>query len=199
MGRPKEHDDNTRSALLECAGRILELEGPDAVSVRRVAIDAGTSTRAIYSLFGGKEGLLSAIYREMAATLAELHGAVPVREDVTTELLELCLAYRNSMRRHPSLYPVIFKGVPGFTPTEEDERVARQGLTRVVTALQRGLDEGTFVGRRAQDMANQLWALVHGLASLELKGALGGAAAAKRTWQDATGNLIAGFRTLRGG
>ena len=171
----------------------MEAEGAEAVSLRRVAADAGTTTRAIYSLFGGKEGLMSAMYREMAATLTELHGDVREREDVALELEELCLAYRSSMRRHPSLYPIIFKGVPGFTPTKEDERVARQGLERVVATLQRGLNEGVFVERSAQEMSNQLWALVHGLASLELKGALGGPQKAVRTWRDATRNLISGF------
>jgi len=56
MGRPREHDEATRAALLEAAERIVADRGPTALSVRAVAEAAGTSTRAVYSLFGSKDG-----------------------------------------------------------------------------------------------------------------------------------------------
>lgn len=43
-------------------------------------------------------------------------------------------------------------------------------------------------------MGSQLWALVHGLAVMEIKGALGGPQRAERMWKDATSNLLRGFR-----
>ena len=58
MGRPREHDERTRAALLAAAERIVAEGGPTALSVRAVAQDAGTTTRAVYSLFGSKDGLL---------------------------------------------------------------------------------------------------------------------------------------------
>ena len=42
---------------------------------------------------------------------------------------------------------------------------------------------------------HELWALVHGLAILELRGKLGKPRRAVRLWEDATSNLIAGFRS----
>ncbi|HLV66671.1 MAG TPA: hypothetical protein VKY73_12700 [Polyangiaceae bacterium] len=44
-------------------------------------------------------------------------------------------------------------------------------------------------------MLVKLWALVHGLAILELAGALGGPRRAVRQWKDAATNLLTGFRT----
>jgi AcrR family transcriptional regulator len=195
MGRPKEHGDDTRAALLEHAGRLLQAEGPEALSLRRLAEAVGTTTRAVYTLFGGKDGLLSAMYQEMGDTLTQLHEAVPEQADVVDELKLLCLAYRESARRHPSLYPMIVGGTPGFRPTADDEQQARRGFVRVLTTLKRGVKTGLFPGRRASDMGYQLWALVHGLAMLELRGALGGPQRALRQWNDATTNLISGFRT----
>ena len=58
MGRPREHDERTRAALLAAAERIVAEGGPAALSVRAVADAAGTTTRAVYSLFGSKDGLL---------------------------------------------------------------------------------------------------------------------------------------------
>ena len=52
MGRPREHDAGTAAALLDAAERIVESEGLAALSVRRVADEVGTTTRAVYSLFG---------------------------------------------------------------------------------------------------------------------------------------------------
>src|SRR6266511_3467465 len=58
MGRRREHDENTAAALLDAAERAIAEDGVDALSLREVARDAGTTTRAIYSLFGSKDGLL---------------------------------------------------------------------------------------------------------------------------------------------
>ena len=61
MGRPRLHDDATREALLGAAEALVEAGGPGALSVRAAADTIGTSTRAVYSIFGSKEGLLSAL------------------------------------------------------------------------------------------------------------------------------------------
>ena len=193
MGRPKQHGEATRKALLVRAGQVLQREGPEALSLRRLAADVGTTTRAVYSVFGGKEGLLSAMYRTMGDTLARLHEAVPQDPDVVVELVQLCLAYRESVRRHATLYPLLFDGVPGFAPSSTDKEQARRGLVRVLSSLNRGIAEGRFHDRTANDMAHELLALVHGLASLEVKGTLGGASRARRLWKDATSTLVAGF------
>jgi len=54
MGRPREHDDATAAALLAAAEWILEEEGLQALSLRRLAEAADTTTRAVYSLFGNR-------------------------------------------------------------------------------------------------------------------------------------------------
>ena len=172
MGRPREHGAETRARLLAAAGRILAAEGLEALSLRRLAEEVGTTTRAVYSLFGGKDGLLSAMYEQMSRTLVRLHRAVPPSGDARSELLALTRAYRASARRHPNLYPLVFgPALPGFTPTKEAVLRARDGLSRVVEAIQRGIAQGHFQGRDADTIAHELWALVHGLASLELGGA----------------------------
>lgn len=193
MGRPKEHGAATRAALLARAGKLLQSEGPGGLSLRRLAAESGTTTRAVYSLFGGKEGLLYAMYREMGDTLTRLHAAVPEQSDIVSELVALCLAYRQGVRRYPMLYPLLFGAVPGFVPRAEDRAEARRSFVRVLSTLRRGIAEGLFPGRKAEDIGYELWALVHGLASLEIKGALGTAKQAERRWLDATTNMVTGF------
>ena len=54
--RPKVHDAALRARLLECAGATLSTRGLAALSLRTLAADVGTSTTAVYALFGGKPG-----------------------------------------------------------------------------------------------------------------------------------------------
>ena len=51
----------TREALLAAARRLVVQDGTGAVTVRAVARNAGTTTPAVYALFGSKEGLLQAL------------------------------------------------------------------------------------------------------------------------------------------
>jgi AcrR family transcriptional regulator len=194
MGRPRQHGEQTREALLAAAGRLLAEEGPGALSMRRLAEAVGTSTRAVYSVFGGKEGLLGAMYWTMAESMAAAHARVPQADDPLAELQRLTAAYRRSALAHPDLYPLMFGGaVPGFTPEARAMAHARTAFARVHETIARGLDAGRFRGRTVSGMAHMLWALVHGLASLELAGALGTRAAASAMWRDAVSTLLRGF------
>src|SRR6476646_3275351 len=98
MGRPKEHGTRTREALLAAATEILGHEGAGAVSVRRVAERAGTTTRAVYVPFGDQQGLLRALFQVAAETMRRHHEAVPVDEDPLRELMALPGAYRAAAR-----------------------------------------------------------------------------------------------------
>ncbi|MDT7537450.1 MAG: hypothetical protein QOI82_1035, partial [Actinomycetota bacterium] len=49
--------------LVDEAGRILSTDGAAALSLRRLATATGTSTMAVYTRFGDKQGLLAAMYR----------------------------------------------------------------------------------------------------------------------------------------
>src|SRR5262249_38214062 len=103
MGRPKEHGERTRAALLTAAASLLHREGRGAVSVRRVADEVGTTTRAVYSLFGDKEGLLRALSADVAETMRRHHEAIPPQEDPLSEIVELAFGYRTAALEKPNL------------------------------------------------------------------------------------------------
>src|SRR5919204_3341502 len=94
MARPREHDEATRERLLEAAERLSGAKGFEAVTVRAVAEAAGTSTRAVYALFGSKEGLEQALHQAMFTRLRDLLEAVERTDDPRRDLLELALGYR---------------------------------------------------------------------------------------------------------
>ena len=59
MGRKRVHTEATAAALLDAAETIAQQQGVDALTVRRVADEAGTTTRAVYSTLGSKDLMLA--------------------------------------------------------------------------------------------------------------------------------------------
>ena len=59
----KTHTADLATRLVDEAGRILSAEGASALTLRRLASASGTSTMAIYTLFGEKQGLLEGVQR----------------------------------------------------------------------------------------------------------------------------------------
>ena len=194
MGRPQIHDEKTRAALLDGAGRIVAEEGPAALNLRRLADSVGASTQAIYTLFGGKEGLVRAMHREGFETLDRHLGAVAADDDPAAHLRGFMLAYRQSALEQPHLYEVMFGcPFPEFAPSDDDQRLALGTLERLRSALQRHTSVGTLAGHDPDQLTLQIWALVHGLASLEIQGALGHAERAEKIWTSAIDTMLTGL------
>jgi len=196
VGRPKEHGTATRQALLDAAATIVGAEGEDAVTVRRVADAAGTTTRAVYSLFGDKDGMLRALFSVAADTIRRHHEAVPVdSDDPTREFPSLALAYRAAALEQPNLYQLWFERL--FTNAEADRselETSMRAFERVVDTVGRCVSSGHFPGRDPAATALQLFALVHGMASLELGCFFNEARSAPAAWVDAVTAAVDGYR-----
>jgi AcrR family transcriptional regulator len=160
--------------MLDAAGALLHAEGPQALTTRRLADAVGTSTQAIYTLFGGKEGIVRAMYREGFDRLEQELGAVDASAPPPEYLLGLGRAYRTSALRSPHYYDVMFgQPVPEFEPRPDD--VERSLATqRVLTSgIARCIEFGMLRAEADPDEIGAfLWATAHGLVSLELTGHL---------------------------
>ena len=198
MPRPREHDENTRRRLLERAGAILDEEGLAGLSTRRLAVDLGTTTRAVYSLFGDKAGLLRALYRAGFETLRTQTAAVPATDDPVRDIVALAEAYRTSARQNRNLYALMFDMVPGWRPLPEDQAAARSTLRPLAAAVSRAVAHGQLPDD-VRGLTRQLFALVHGLASLELAGLLGSPAEAAVHWELAVAAALRGYEAQPAG
>ncbi len=173
MARPKLHTDALRIRLLDTAGTLLTAEGPDALSLRRLATEAGTSTSAVYALFGGKPGILRALFIEAFTRFAAHLDTVAPSTDPLADILALGRAYRASALADPHLYAVMFGSpVPGFEPAPEDYAHAEATFATLLDAVRRAIAAGLLVAADPALVATALWAGVHGLVSLELHGAM---------------------------
>lgn len=162
------YDDAVRDRLLRAASTAVSASGPDAVSLREVAREAGTTTAAVYSLFGSREALVDAVVAEGLRRFGAHLDAVPATDDPAADLLALGLAYRRSALAEPEFYRAMF-------PSSGPGRDARVEPTfrRLRAAVQRLADSGADLGD-TDEVALRLWALVHGLVGLELGGHLPG-------------------------
>jgi AcrR family transcriptional regulator len=194
MGRPREHDEQTRQRLLAAAGRILAVEGSAALSVRRLAAEVGTTTRALYSLFGSKQGLVRALCYDGFAALDRRIAAAAASDDPAADVTAMVAAYRACALERPDLYQVMFGGALPFEPTPAEQAFSLRPLDRLRATVTRGVATGAFHGRDPDRLTMQIWALAHGLASLELRGALPAGDAADACWNEATAALLAGYQ-----
>lgn len=160
--------------LVDAAARILVQEGPGGLSLRKVAAAAGVSTMPVYTLFGDKQGLLDAMHREGFRRLGLALDAVPRTGDPLADLAALGFAYRQAALASPHLYGLMFES--GFGNTEAAEATYHP----LVAAVARCQREGVFSGDDPEPVALHLWAMAHGLVSLELAGKVGGEAFAEQ-------------------
>jgi AcrR family transcriptional regulator len=176
MGRPREHDEATRERLLQAAERISATKGFDGMTVRAVAADADTSTRAVYALFTSKQGLEQALHQAMFTRLRDLLQASPRTDDPRSDLLELALAYRRWAVERPERYALAmhrFVGQDARPRSEEGLAVSRAALDELRQTVARVDEAGLLGDRDPEGTAVALRAVVHGLAEFENIGLLG--------------------------
>jgi AcrR family transcriptional regulator len=165
---------DVRVALLDAAGQLLLAEGADGMTTRRMASMAGTTTQAIYTEFGGKEGIARAMYREGFARLEARMRAVEKTADPFFDLLQQGRVYRESALSDPHFYDVMFgRPIPQFSPDDDDLAISRIAHDLLAADIERVIATGALVPEaRADDIAQWLWTVVHGVVSLELTGAI---------------------------
>jgi AcrR family transcriptional regulator len=147
-----------RAELIATAARLLAQEGPSALTLRRVTSEAGTTTMAVYTHFGGMDELKRAVRRTgYAALAAALTAAGP-------DIEPLCRAYMAFAREQPDLYRVMFMEAP---LDEADAAECDGTFALLVAGAQRHLGEGDGVA-----LAMELWAAGPGVATLELSALL---------------------------
>jgi AcrR family transcriptional regulator len=202
VGRPREHNEGTREALVAAAERLVADGGPDALSVRAVAASAETTTRAVYSLFGSKEGLLTGLAQR---AFELLHGKVsdlPESDHPVADLVEVGVhGFRRFVLEHPALYRIAFQRVvPGLEERPELTAARGRALALLTAKIER-LDAANFMdGKPVREAALEFNAMCEGLANAELRGAILRIlpeGEEEQAWRDGLSTLVRGFRAPR--
>ena len=165
MARTK--DPAVRTLLLERAGHMLRTREP--ITLRSLVAGTGVSTMAVYTWFGGMDGMWKALRQEGFTRLADRLAAVTMSADPVRDLTALVAAYLGNALDHPDLYRVMFDA----TYELEDAEAADQTLEYLVQAAGRGREAGRFGPATVPlELAIQSWVIGHGLVSLVTPGPL---------------------------
>ena len=140
-----------RTQLLDVTKEIVGVDGLHAVSIDRVAREAGISRPIVYEHFTDLTGLLSALLdREGARALEQLNAILPhepASGDVLEVFLDTLAGYLRAVQADPITWRLVLMPPEG-APTFLHERIAA-ARAAVVTLLAR-LIENAFVPRGGQ-------------------------------------------------
>lgn len=130
--------EQRRAQLLEVVTTIVLDEGFGAVSIDRVAREAGIARTVVYSQFGNLEGLLQALVDHAATRAVGQVSAVipelPVSRDPDLLLVDAVRSFTTLVREHPRLWRLVLFPVEGAPPLVR-EKVA-EGRSMVFALLE---------------------------------------------------------------
>lgn len=172
MARPKTYDDRLRRTLIDTAAELIAAQGSEALALRPLAERCGTSTNAVYALFGSKAGLVAAVVAEAATSFTAAQVGVGASDDAMADLVGLGRAYRSWALEHPALYAVMFGDrVP---LPESPDPASEDSMGPLLTNVSRAMAAGQLRAADPMVVATSIWAGIHGLVSLEIAGRLSG-------------------------
>jgi AcrR family transcriptional regulator len=180
---------DVESALVDAAEAVLVREGPQALTVRAVAQEAGVAPMGVYNRFGSKDGLIdSLLIRSLVRFAEELRADQP--PDPLARLRASGMGYRRFALANPQHYQLLFgqprppgdptAGAAGGAhergPAEvQDDPVRTAGeaafgvlVENVVIAM----GAGVIQAGDPRKVAQTIWSGVHGAVSLEILGRL---------------------------
>lgn len=164
----------TADEVVRAAEALLEAEGVEALTMRRLATALGTSYQVVYSRVGGKPDVVRAVHAEGMHRLAE--GAAQIPEDPGTDahLLALARGYLAVAVTHPVAFEVMFgTPVPEFSRDEAAQRVEWRCFEATWVSGCRAWLDARYDPRpkgAAVRLAWRLWTAVHGITVLHLAG-----------------------------
>lgn len=119
----------SRQRIVEGALALLDRDGLDAFSMRRLADELGVGTMTIYGYFRNKDELLDAVVDSGGQAIADLDSGAVSGASWKVRLRELMMGIRERLVEHPGIVELRYKRPllsPGaLTVTEAGMRILR--------------------------------------------------------------------------
>ena len=160
------HHGDLRRALIDAARRLLEAEGPSALSLRAVAREAGVSPAAPYHHFKDKAELLDAVAQEGWDILQTQMSEAKQKAEGLHQLTALGIAYVRFARENPALYRVMYDAARDREALPMDVKERDDSAYCMVrdTMIEHGADPGADQDLELATIS--AWCGAHGLAEM---------------------------------
>jgi AcrR family transcriptional regulator len=170
--RASYHHGALRAELISASVALIEAEGIGAVSLRRVAREAGVSPGAPYHHFPDRAALLAAITVQGAGVMEErMRAARDGAPTAAAALRAVIETYVLFARDHPGYVHLMLR--PELSAPHQEAKEAGKGalllLTEIVTDCQR---EGAAPAGDPETLVHLVWSLAMGIVTLWLDGPL---------------------------
>jgi len=173
---------STSQSIAMAAREILDEEGADAVTMRRVADVVKITPMAIYRHYNAREGLLAALadagFEELAARIARK----PFTGSAAKRLARMAEIFLDYALKHPRLFELMFlKEREGARRYPRDFKAGRSPTASPMERVVReGMANGEFLEDDTWEIVFEVGALAHGLIMLYLGGRIALSAAGFR-------------------
>jgi AcrR family transcriptional regulator len=198
MPRPKQRTPQLRDRVLVAAVDTLTTGGVAGFTTRKVAEGAGTSTPAVYELFGDKAGLIREMFFEGFRMLYRRLDDLGATDDARADMVAVLPVLRAFARDHPALARLMFsRPFAELDPGPSERRAGAAVREFIVARVQRCTDAGVLTGDPT-DIAHILLATAQGLILQESAGWLGSSnESMDRRWNLAGTALLTGLSPSR--
>ena len=169
---PKAIEQTLREKVIKAAVKYVADNGPDGLSFRQIAADAGVSHQAPYHHFGDRSAIFGEIALEGFRKFAVVMGA-PARADEDTEnCVRLCERYVDFAIANKGHFRVMFRAdLCQMHESPETQKAADDAFATLLAAVSEMLGDSASIDEiRVQ--ATAMWSLAHGLATLIIDGPL---------------------------
>jgi len=165
--RREKHKAKQRAELVAAARELVQQEGYEGLTIRKLAKRVGYAPMSVYSYFADKQDILLALAEDAFATLARRIEEQPA-DDPLDALRVVMTEYAAFGLGNPNEYRTVFmteKTRPPegktFAEMEADNPAMKALIGRVEACIAAGKLKGD-----AEAIANMLWAVGHGTISL---------------------------------
>lgn len=160
----------TKTAVVQAAAKLINAEGPGALTLNRLAEKLGIRTPSLYNHVDGLPGLQKELAVMNARLLADRLNEAAVGKSGTELFMDVAQAFRDYVKEYPGLYLSTLRS--SGTRAVLDENLIREEDR----ALKIGLAVMASLGLQGEDAIHGLRAfrsMVHGFATLEVAGGFG--------------------------
>ena len=161
-----------RDRVIKAAVRYIADSGPDGLSFRQIAADAGVSHQAPYHHFGDRSAIFTQIAREGFQKFTEVMSSPARRDEDSNFAVRMCERYVDFALTNKGYFRVMFRSdLCQMDDSPETQRAADEAFDTLLFAVGEILGSSASIDEiRVQ--ATAMWSVSHGLATLLIDGPL---------------------------
>jgi AcrR family transcriptional regulator len=162
------HQKDTERRIARFALRILEKEGPEAVSMRRIAALARITPMAIYYHFANREVLLRSVVDKEFEQLLDFIRKTPPSGSFEADMTHIMDAYIDYAFARPHIFDYVFSKARADARRFPDDFRARRSptLNPIADSVAHWMEQGKLKTDDIWEIALELWAHAHGYVML---------------------------------